>query len=272
MGSNIRDDEDMETLAAVELGLAVLGALISFKAIWELVQRWYAHGVGSRRHWQGQLDQLANGTTDEYMNGLLGTPVFKKNMTLGVGTDGETKHFIDRIFSTPHAWVVTRSEDGRVAAWSVTITDPEFWWEISLVTFGEASGRLGRASFTKLLSRSDGQYLSNGAHDFVFAEAAYYGSPAGYQTFVYMHNQGGTGGFYAREPGTARSGLFAAEDETGQSLELVDRCVLQRTTVNTIIVSLAVASFHTLDWGFWPTVSTTETKLLHRSRKKRIKT
>lgn len=70
--------------------------------------------------WRKKLNLLAVGATEEYVENLLGTPVFKnfEGPEIWEGNEEDKPKWVDQIFSTPHAWVVTRRVKDQLESWS----------------------------------------------------------------------------------------------------------------------------------------------------------
>lgn len=243
----------------------ILSALIASQSILLGLRRWYGRGWGSRHLWRKKLDRMANWVADEYIKELLGTPAFRtQGSTSGRNGTGE-KPWIDRVYSTPHAWVVTRSIDERVEAWSVTITDPKFWWSIEEVTFKVIRGRLGHATFEALPTKPSGLYESRGAHTYAYAESSWLGNPGGYQNFIFMHNIAGIGTSHPSGQDDVRTGDFSE----GQDLIFAPppESEARKSIVNTLLVTSPSCEIFSLPWQLWPVANSDQARLLHLGRK-----
>lgn len=262
------DHYRVDFLETLKLIGAILAALIASRTIWSGVQSRYRKGWGSRRVWRKKLNLLAIGATPEYVEDLLGTPVFRNDERPGIWKqDDEKPKWVDHIYSTPHAWVVTRRVEEQLESWSVTITDPKFWWELEDVTFGLAKGKLRRVTFSDLLESPSGKYESSGARSGVYAESAYFGNPGAYQTFIFMHNEEGIGKFRPSGNSDVRVGDFRRPDEEVEYPPSADGSTRSETTVNTIIVTWQRDEITHKTWQLWPIAASDQTRLLHRFRK-----
>lgn len=260
----------MDFVETLKLGATLLGALIASRTIWASARAAYRNGWGSRQVWRGKLNQLAIGATEEYVESLLGQPVFRNHQKPDFFEGDEDKtRWVDHIFSTPHAWVVTRRVGDQLESWSVTITDPKFSWELGDVTFGMAKGKLGRITFKELLDRPNGKYRSIGARSGVHAESTYFGNPGGYQTFIFMHNQEGIGKFDPSGSRDVREGDFKRPSDREEYPAGDDAAARSRTTVNTVIVTWHRDEITHNPWQLWPIATSDQTRLLHRFNKKR---
>ena len=247
----------------------VLAALIASQAIWSAARARYRKGWGSRKVWRRKLNLLANGATADYVKDLLGTPVFENHQPPSIWVEEDEKpKWVDHVFSTPHAWVVTRRTEDRLEAWSVTITDPKFWWELEDVTFQQVKGRLGRVTFSALLASPSGKYESSGARSGVYAESASFGNPGGYQTHVFMHNQEGIGDMRPSGNSDVRVGDFKRPDDRDEYPASTDGSHRSETTVNTIIVTWQRDEITHKTWQLWPVAASDQMRLLHRFQKK----
>lgn len=259
----------MDLVETLKLIGAILAALIASRTIGAGVRNWYLKGHGSRAVWRNKLNRLANGATAPYVENLLGTPVFENHEPPGIWVeDDEKPKWVDHIFSTPHAWVVTRRIEDRLEAWSVTITDPKFWWDLEDVTFGQAKGKLGRVTFGELLAAPSGKYESSGARSGAYAESASFGNPGGYQTYIFMHNEEGIGKFRPSGNRDVRVGDFQRPDDREEYPALADGSHRSETTVNTIIVSWQRDEITHNSWLLWPVAKSDQMRLLHRFKKK----
>ncbi|MDQ0277522.1 hypothetical protein QO003_001825 [Arthrobacter silviterrae] len=241
------------------------------RAIWVGTARWYLHGWGSRHHWRQKLDELANGATDEYMKDLMGTPVFRERKHATDDSSESPVTWVDHTYSTPHAWVVTRSIEERVVSWSVTITDPKFWWGLKVTTFGQNDVRLGRVTFTDAVPQSTGQLVVIGASNYVHAESTSYGNPGGYQNFLYVYDQEGIGSckYVSREDDQISNGDFCKYTDRPKWNRPVPADVRAGTTVNTLVVTMYDDSPSRLVWQDWPVAYREKMRLLHHYQKRR---
>ncbi|MEW1812426.1 ETEC_3214 domain-containing protein [Pseudarthrobacter phenanthrenivorans] len=257
----------MDFVETLKLVGAFLAALIASRTIWSGVRRWYVKGWGSRRAWREMLNLLTNWADDDYIKDLLGTPVFRHEGRLNHPGADEAPDWIDRIYSTPHAWVVTRSIKQRVECWSVTVTDPKFWWDVEDVTFQMTKGRLGRATFAALVERPSGRYAQRGARRYDYAEGVYLGNPGAHQNFVFMYHTGGVGDLHPSEVDVLKTGSFARDVEVGDPHEPSLEETRQKTTVNTIIVLSPTISPQDLVEQSLPVADADLTRLFHPYRK-----
>lgn len=212
---------------------------------------------------------MANGATADCVKDLLGTPVFENHQppSIWVEEDGKPK-WVDHVISTPHAWVVTRRIEDRLQAWSVTITDPKFWWQLEDVTFQQVKGKLGRVTFKELLDSPSGKYESSGARSGIYAELASFGNPSGYQTYVFMYNQKGIGEMKLSGNSDVGAGYFKRRDDWEEFPASADGSHRSRTTVNTITLSWQTDEITHKTWQLWPVAASDQMRLLHRFQKK----
>jgi hypothetical protein len=259
----------VDFVEGIKLIPPILAALIASRTIWAGTRGCYRRRWGSYQVWRKKLNLLANGATAEYVEALLGTPIFKNDEPPSIWKeDDEKPKWVDHIFSTPHAWVVTRRIEGVLVAWSVTITDPRFWWSFEDATFGMIKGKLGRVTFSELLDRPTGKYESSGARSGVYAEAAYFGSPGAYQMYIFMHNEEGIGKFTPSGSSDVRVGDFKGPDDREEHPAINDAATRAETTVNTIIVTRLKDELTHKPWQLWPVAASDQTKLLHRFNEK----
>jgi hypothetical protein len=263
------DHYKVDIVETLKLVGVILAALIASRTIWAGVRSRYLKGWGSRKVWRRKLNLLANGATADYVKDLLGTPIFENHQGPSIWLEEDEKpKWVDHVFSTPHAWVVTRRIEDRLEAWSVTITDPKFWWQLEDVTFNQVKGRLGRVTFGDLLDASSGKYESSGARSGVYAESASFGNPGGYQTYIFMHNQEGIGTMKPSGNSDVRVGDFKRPDDRQEYPASVVGSHRSETMVNTIIVSWQRDEITQKTWQLWPIASSDQMRLLHRFQKK----
>jgi hypothetical protein len=84
------------------------------------------------------------------------------------------------VYRAKHAWIqVLVDEHEAVVRFSVTVTDPRFRFQISDLTFGNLTAKLGHTSFSGIHSHIEqqGRSLRIGAHNFEYAEAYWFGNP-----------------------------------------------------------------------------------------------
>ncbi|MBU8865573.1 ETEC_3214 domain-containing protein [Paenarthrobacter aromaticivorans] len=233
----------MDFLETLKLVGAFLAALIASRTIFAGVRAWYLNGWGSRLVWRKKLNLLSNWADDDYIKDLLGTPVFRHEGQLGGVKANDELSWVDRIYSTPHAWVVTRSIRQRVECWSVTITDPKFWWDVEDATFNMLKGQLGRATFASLVKRPSGRFEQRGSRRYEYGESTSFGNPGAYQNFVFLYHPGGVGSPHPSGQDVVMTGDFTRDREHGEITPSLDETRMN-TTVNTIIVlspSISVA-------------------------------
>src|SRR6185369_6195911 len=70
----------------------------------------------------------------------------------------------ERIYRLPGAWVTVHPVGGAVRWFSITITDPETYYDIGPMTFGRINVRLGRDTFDKAPPSNDEALLIGVRH------------------------------------------------------------------------------------------------------------
>ncbi|GAA4657961.1 ETEC_3214 domain-containing protein [Arthrobacter cryoconiti] len=261
----------MELFEIVKIAGAVLAALIASRTIWSGTRKWYLKGWGSRRVWRKKLNLISNWVTDEYVKDLLGTPVFRNQGSVSDGTQGEKKAWIDRVYSTPHAFVATRSINERVEAWSVTVIDPKFLWSVENATFGIIRGKLGRSTFESLNAKPSGWIESCGANTYEYAEVSYLGNPGGYQNFTFMHTQAGIGAIHPSGHSLVIAGVFSGgTDSSKVHAQAPPDETRKKTTVNTILVTSPSLIVKNIPKHGWPVAGREQTRLLHQYRRPHV--
>ncbi|MFH5877287.1 ETEC_3214 domain-containing protein [Arthrobacter sp. NA-172] len=239
----------------------LVSALLASGSLWAFFRSQYLKGWGSRRHWRKKFNHLANWVTDDYIAELLGAPVMIDQ--------GAEPNSVNRIYLTPHAWVVTRSVDGKVQGWSVTITDTKFWWSIEAPTFWQLNSRLGRATFASLDTKPSGSFEARGARSYLYAESVYWGNPGAHQTYVFMHNNAGTGRLQpSRDVYVKKTGAFAGGGVAGVA-QVANAETRANTTVNTLMVLSPSMSIRDGDFPVWPTVNRDQVRMVYSEAKAR---
>lgn len=247
----------------------ILTALIASQTVLVGVRRWYERGWGSRRLWRKKLNSMANWVTDEYVTDLLGIPVFRNQGSIPATNTSAEKEWIDRVYTTPHAWVVTRSVEERVEAWSVTLTDPKFWWDVEEVTFKVIKGRLGRATFESLSTKPSGRFESRGAHRYEYAEITSAGNPGGYQSFIFMYNMAGFGTPHPSGEDVVKTGDFSDDEDYFERWSPPPANeTRKKTVVNTLVVTAPSWGINEIARQSWPKVERDQTRLLPRYQRK----
>jgi hypothetical protein len=167
--------------------VAVAGGVI---AVYRGAVELYRRTVGSRRALARQLYQLAAGVTVRWIDDRLGGPAFAREFPALPGVR-------ELVYHTRHAWVqVLADEHDAVVRFSITVTDPRFWFQVRDLTNYQLAAKLGRTSFAAVDTQVEpqGRNLRIGAHNYEYAEAYWFGNPGGYQWYVLSHNDASAAG------------------------------------------------------------------------------
>jgi hypothetical protein len=179
--------------AAVAAGLRGLGLL---------VRRRWDQTIG-RRHAQARiLDELACTTSLAFIETKLGVPQF---ITHPYGGDRE-----ERIYRLPGAWVAVEAKGGAVRLFSITITDPNMYYNVDGMTLGVVPLRLGKDTFAQARDSGDEQ-LWIGARQAGYVRYYYAGNPGGYQHYWLSFNAAGAGRFKSHD--RYASGIYGNEGD-----------------------------------------------------------
>jgi hypothetical protein len=149
------------------------------------VRRW-KQTVGRRRAQSAILDQLACASSLEFVESRLGVPQFVTHLDL----DGRE----ERAYRLPGAWVLVQPVAGAVRAFSITITDPEMYYDIGPMTHGCINIRLGLDTFADGPTTSD-EAFEIGRRHATFVRYYDYGVQPGNQYYWLAFNGVGTGVF-----------------------------------------------------------------------------
>ncbi|GAA2057718.1 ETEC_3214 domain-containing protein [Williamsia deligens] len=189
-------------LVYASAGITIIGATPSaIRAAFWVGQRTTA---GRRRQLQHTLDRLACGSTREFVDELLGPPMFVNR----VDDRPQQIHRLDG------AWVAVELIDGVVLAFSITITNRDLAYPIDAQTHQLMRGHLGRDSFAQLRDsvgkplESASQFFWMGAYRWYYNESYYGGRPGAYQTYWLSQNMAGAAGFHAGSYETFATGSY----------------------------------------------------------------
>ncbi|TQC41717.1 hypothetical protein EEB14_53105 [Rhodococcus sp. WS4] len=180
--------------------------------------------TGGRRGAQAAiLDKLACGSTQAFVDELLGTPQF---VTIVDNRD-------QRIYRLPGAWVAVEIHEGAVMAFSITITQRSMCYSVSQHTRGLMHACLGKSTFAEARTRvsPSGEFCWVGANRTGYLEHYSFGNPGGYQEFWLSYSRCGTGEMAMPQPFEFRSGSYSEPNTTAG--EEPDRSTI---TANTLTV------------------------------------
>ena len=180
-------------VSAAAAAVALIAAFWAFRVV---VRRWWNRSVGRRRAQSAILDQIVCTSSLEFVESLLGAPQFIRH-------DDE---YEQRIYRLPGSWVTVEPVDGAVRAFTITITDPNMYYETKGMTFGVVDVRLGMDTFDKA-TRSADEELAIGARHATYKRHYPSNNPSGFQEFWLAHNQVGAGHIGGQR---YASGIYAA--------------------------------------------------------------
>lgn len=201
---------------------AALGGLIGY-SIKPIQRRWRRRPTNVRRQQAKKLDQLGLGRPLETIEAVLGSPHLLNRWKT---PEGETE---DRVYRLPGAWVVLQVHEAAVAAYAITITDADLYYDTAKITRGSVPVCLGSKVFADAPTVGAADAFEIYAHLATFHRYYDYGSNAAGGQYIWLaHNLGGVGDF---------AGASATPDWTAHTAqENAATCDLSRITVNTIAV------------------------------------
>lgn len=155
--------------------------------LWKGGTEYYRRTLGSRRDITKRFNKLACGVTDQYVHELFGAPIFQRDLGSELG-------FIERIYWTPHAWLVLWfSEQNSVQLISITVTDPCFQFKTAWLTIDQLKVTLGQSRFSHVTRDASGHSLRIAARKGEYAESYYFGNPGHYAFYILSYNMDGPG-------------------------------------------------------------------------------
>lgn len=211
-------------LPLVDSGFAVLATLVAVVGLGlKVLQQWWKHRPPQVRKKQAELlDQLGLGRPLETIEAALGKPHLL-NPSQSASGQGE-----ERIYRLPGAWVVLQTREGAVAAYSITITDADLYYDTGKITHEIVPVRLGHTVFADARTEGASDALEIYAHLATFHRHYDYGSNAAGGQFIWLaFNPGGAGSF---------DGAVFSDWQLRSSEENAGACDLSRITINTIAI------------------------------------
>jgi hypothetical protein len=164
---------------------AIIGALWG---LWLLGRRWWDRSFGKRHAQARILDHLACSVSMTYIESLLGAPLF---ITHPHGDESE-----ERIYRLPGAWVAIQPKSIGIQSFSITITDPKMYYDISEMTRGVLPVKLGKDSFAHVKPEyHDSESLWFGARVAGYVRHYFLGNSSGYLHYWLSFNGVGAGRF-----------------------------------------------------------------------------
>ncbi|HEX7429256.1 MAG TPA: ETEC_3214 domain-containing protein, partial [Mycobacterium sp.] len=173
---------------------------------WRLVgtlavaRRWWDRSFG-RRHAQARiLDQLSCSVSMVFIESQLGVPLF---ITHPYGDERE-----ERIYRLSGAWVAIQPKHGAVHLFSITITDPKMYYDISDMTRGVLKLKLGKDTFAHVNPEyHDSESLWFGTRQAGYLRHYFLGNSSGYLHYWLSFNAVGAGVFPSDEQ-PYQSGMY----------------------------------------------------------------
>lgn len=211
-------------LSIADSGIAVVTAIIFAVgvSIRPLRRWWQRRPAQIQKRQAEQLDLLGLGRPLETIEAALGKPHLL-NRWQTVGDQSE-----DRIYRLPGAWVVLQAVEGAVAAYSITITDSNLYYDTGKITRGIVPVRLGQSVFADARTEGAADALEIYARFATFHRYYDYGSNAAGGQFIWLaFNPGGAGEF---------DGASSWDSELRTARERATVCDLSRITINTIAI------------------------------------
>ncbi len=147
----------------------------------QLTRKQWDRTIGRRRAQSRILDQLACGSSLEFVESLLGLPQFLEKI------DGREQ----RIYRLAGSWVVVELYERAMLSFSITITDPRMYHSTERLSFGQLHVRLGRSDFADVSHHPSGERMWVGARRHGYLQHHYFGNPGGYQDYWLSHNMCG---------------------------------------------------------------------------------
>jgi hypothetical protein len=222
-------------LTIADSGFAVLGGLTVAAAysIKPLRRRWQRRPAQVQRQQAEKLDQLGLGRPVETIEAVLGSPHLLSRWKT---SEGESRE--ERIYRLPGAWVTIHPLEGAVAAYSITITDANLYYDTGKLTRGIVPVCLGRSVFADARAEGHTDFVAMYPRFGTFHRYYDYGCTAAGGQFIWLaYNPTGTGNYAGAHEWDAR--LHTTDSERAAA------CDLSRITVNTIAIC---------GWDLHPTV------------------
>jgi hypothetical protein len=178
----------------------------------------YARTLGRRNAFAKTLNKISCGNPVEYVNSLLGKPVYKD-----IPTDSVSR----MLYASAYGWVTIHEENGAVVAYSFTRTSKKFRYGLQIQTFGNIVGRLGESTFREMSAEfPEAGRAYVGASVAGYTELLYFGRPGCYQHYGLSSVMEGWDalGLHIGVAGSVSWGIFPLSD--GVTGELSDDSVM----------------------------------------------
>jgi len=233
----LADSPDLVDNIVTGLGAGASAAAL-LAAAWatlRLVRQIWTKSVGRRRAQARILDQLACGSSRDYIENLLGVPQFTSKSG---GLD-------QNVHCLPGAWVMIELFEDEVVSYSITVRKKSMWYSTKRLMFGNMTVKLGKDTFEKakppetLGERS--LYVWRGARTEGTTEHLFFGNPGQYQCYWLSYNMAGAGQMNVSLEGgmNYRTGDYASDEYLGE-YDFVEKDApcpdISNITVNTLTV------------------------------------
>jgi hypothetical protein len=134
------------------IGASAAAVIAALWAVWKLGNRLWDLTLGRRRAQAALLDQVACTVSIVFIESILGVPLL---ITHPYGTTLRE----ERTYRLPGAWVTVEPKDGAVQLFSITVTDPNMYYDITEMTSGVLNVKLGKDTFAHAGDLHDGEKL-----------------------------------------------------------------------------------------------------------------
>lgn len=222
-----------DNVLSATVGVTVLVG-IAWAAI-KFVLNPLAEWLGRRRAQAKLLDQLACGSSVDYVESLFGVAQF-------VGQRGGNE---TRTYNLPGAWVVIEIRNNAVYAFGITITRRRMHYNTKRLTFGNVNLRLGKDKFPLPSIACTGERLWIGVHRWGYARQITYKQNGLWHFQGLSYNMAGAGSLgWAHGAGMFERGSLCESTNTPCGAPSNEPLDSQGITVNTLSV-LSPDAVHT---------------------------
>jgi len=156
----------MSSVDNLQLAGTIVGLTAACYGGARLTLRTWLRTIGSRRDLTRRLNALACGATYEYVADLLGQPAFRRPLS----------EMEECTWRMKHGWVCGLVSDRSLLAFAITVTDPKFRFDCSILTFGQLPAILGLTTLGATPDPESAQ-VSVGARRFYMKQYHYFGNP-----------------------------------------------------------------------------------------------
>lgn len=195
------------------------------KFVWNPLAAW----LGRRRAQSKLLDQLACGTSIEYVESLLGVAKF-------ITHEDQREQ---RTYQLPGAWVTVELTERVVIAFTITITSRWMHYNVKPLTRGFLSVRLGKDKFGAPEGGYEGERLWVGPYRWSYLRRYYFHKGGGTPRYWLSCNMSGVGGGLGPPEGLpmfVETGVFCSDVNAPARSDLKSGLDASGITVNTLTV------------------------------------